>query len=88
MSHPAPKLPFDAWRVVIRTDGVPSGISVTKVQVREIYPSAKSALIGYGRNLHSEAVVPFAELCSTEQTVLKAVRASVPRLAYRSTPKT
>lgn len=80
----SPKPPFDALRVTIRPDGpIRSGIVITRVQVRELFPHSKTARIGYGRNLHSEALIPFSELHLTDAAALKAIAAEMPLIAYK-----
>ena len=79
----APKLPFDAFRVTTRTEGdTPSGVTVTRVQVRELYPNSKMALIRYGRRLHSEMVCPFGELFSAPAQAIAYLVKTVPTIRY------
>jgi hypothetical protein len=82
-----PKLPFDAYRVTSRPDGfLRTGVTVTKVQVREMYPHSRLALIGCGRNLGIETTVPFKELHSTAKAAGEAVAALIPSIEYKRQP--
>lgn len=76
-----PRLPFDAFRVSGRDD---FGFTVTRVEVREIYRSSGYALIGYGRGLHSECMVPWAELFSTPEAAQAHIHDRLARLTYRT----
>ena len=80
-SPKSPRLPFDAFRVSGRDD---FGFTVTRVEVREIYRSSGWALIGYGRNCHSECMCNFADLFSDEAKALAEISKRLDRLTYQT----
>jgi hypothetical protein len=88
MGPPNPPKPFDAYRVTCRPDGsLRSGIAITKVQVRELYPHSRLALIRCGRDLSIETTVPFKELHSTAKAAGEAAALLIPVIEYSRKPR-